>query len=235
MQPMPNGNGNQLSSPSSGDICKPLDVVGHLLVVRPVEFLPDFATSLGARDAVRIDVCNLNALDDRGQPGVVYRDALWFGRMLVSGLRRQIGETVLGRMAQGVAKPGQNPPFNLVDMMADPGAVNAAQTWLNAHPEFFTGQASSSTPAAAQPQPTQTPYNPAGQTYVPPQPTPAPGYTQYSVQPATTQATYVPPAVTQAAAPAPRPAVNPNADPWGSMTDEQRNALAALGLFQPTT
>lgn len=127
---------SELSSPRAGDIIKPSDVVGHLLIVRPIEFLPDFPTSNGNRDAVRVDVADLNANTDSGDWGITYRDALWFGRVLVSGLRRQMGEMVLGWMAQGIGKPGQNPPFQLTDAMGNTEAVRAAQQWLNAHPEF---------------------------------------------------------------------------------------------------
>jgi hypothetical protein len=172
MQPLPNGSA-QLSSPSSGDILKAADIVGHLLIVRPVEFLPDFPTSNGNRDAVRIDVCDLSANDEKGQWGAVSRDALWFGRVLVSGLRRQIGEIVLGRMSQGVAKPGQSPPFNLVDMMPDAEAVSAAQQWLAQHPDFASGHAQSSASASAPPAPVVAP---------PPTPVPVPAQQQYAPQ-----------------------------------------------------
>lgn len=167
-------NTPSLSSPSAGDICKPLDVVGHLLLIRPVEFLPEFATSNGLRDAVRIDIADLSANDDQGQWGAVYRDALWFGRVLVAGLRRQIGEIVLGRMAQGVAKPGQNPPFNLVDMIPDPQAVAAAQSWLALHPEFANGSATSTPTTTPQPAPVVAP-PPAPYPPTPPQPQYVPG------------------------------------------------------------
>jgi hypothetical protein len=262
MQPMPPTGAPQLSSPSSGDICKPLDVVGHLLLVRPVEFLPDFPTSNGNRDAVRIDICDLSANDERGQWGAVYRDALWFGRVLVSGLRRQIGDLVLGRMSQGVAKPGQNPPFNLVDMMPDPQAVSAAQQWLSQHPEFSNGNAQSSTSASAPPAPVasappapyppqQQPQYPAGQPYgVQPQgqypagqpyaPAPVPQPTQYPVAGGYQQAApaYGPQASAQpAAAPTSAgpltPGVQPGADPFSMLSAEQKAALAAMGFPTP--
>lgn len=203
MQPNPT---QQFSSPSAGDICKPLDVVGHLLLVRPVEFLPDFQTSLGVRDAIRIDIADLSANDQSGQWGAVYRDALWFGRVLVAGLRRQIGDLVLARMATGVAKPGQNPPFNLVDMVPDAQAVAAGQQWIAQHPEFLNGHAISSpaqtpvpapvvaaAPAPYPPTPQQQQYTPGpvpaygpAQTPisgpVPPAPVPAPYVEQYPGQ-----------------------------------------------------
>jgi hypothetical protein len=115
---------------------KPAEIIGHLLIVRPLEFVPDVPTTLGPKDAVRCDVSDLNANNPDGSFGVVYRDVLWFGRVLIGGLRRQIGDLVLAWMAQGISKPGQNPPFMLTDAMGDTNARTAAQTWLNTHPEF---------------------------------------------------------------------------------------------------
>jgi hypothetical protein len=245
------------SSPSAGDICKPLDVIGHLLLVRPIEFLPDFPTSNGARDAVRVDICDLSVNDESGQWGAVYRDALWFGRVLVSGLRRQIGELVLARMAQGIAKPGQNPPFNLVDMVSDARAVAAGQSWIAQHPEFGNGHASSS-PAPAPVSapvvtPTQAPYPPMPQqqyapgpvpAYGPPQavtgpvpPAPVPPYPTHQAPP-NAQPGYGPVPVA-GANPQPNnptsaaPAADPNVDPYTLLSPEQRAALEAIGFRRP--
>lgn len=106
------------------------DLVGHLLIVQPVQYLQ------GQRDAVRVNVADLNANTEARDWGVMYRDTLWFDWALVCGLRRQLGEQVLGWMAQGIGEPGRKPNFQLTDAMGSPDAVRAAQQWLNAHPEF---------------------------------------------------------------------------------------------------
>jgi hypothetical protein len=148
-----------LSSPSGGgDVLKPADVLGHLLLVRPVEFIPEMPTQYGPTDTIRVDVADLSANDGRGQWGAVYRDAMWFGRILVGGLRRQIGEIVLGQMSQGVSKPGQSAPNILVDMMPDPQAVATAQAWLAQHPEFADGRGQASESASAPPAPVIQPH-----------------------------------------------------------------------------
>src|SRR5881275_887965 len=106
---------------SGGDMLKPADCLGHLLIVKPVEFCPEFPTAdYGPTDAVRCDVADLNATDDKGAPlpaPVIFRGVLWFNKILVSGLKLQIGSLVLGWMGQGTAKGKQDPPFQLVDAM----------------------------------------------------------------------------------------------------------------------
>jgi hypothetical protein len=245
-----------LSSPSGGgDVLKPADVLGHLLLVRPVEFITDMPTQFGNTDTIRVDVVDLSASDVNGQWGVVYRDAMWFGRALVGGLRKQIGEFVLGKMGQGVAKPHQSAPNILVDMMPDPNAVATAQLWLAQHPEFAEGKAQASgVPASAPPAPAQAPGPPlwaTGPVTAPPVQVNTPQPYQQSMPvygPGVPTNTYtagtnpVNPNVTYAPTPAGNvpgpggqptyaPTVNP-ADPFAGLTEEQKAALAAIG-FRP--
>lgn len=149
-----------LTSPKGGgDILAPKEIIGHLLAIRPTEFLPDFPTQFGAHDGVRVDVVDLSAKDDQGEAGVVYKDVLWFNKALVSGLRKQIGDVVLGWMAQGAARPGQSPPFMLQDAMGQPDAVRLAEGWLNKHPEFEGSAAAANTAQAAKYTNTTQPVN----------------------------------------------------------------------------
>jgi hypothetical protein len=50
----------------------------------------------------------------------------------VSSLRSRIGQRVLARLEQGVAKPGQNPPWLIADASTDAKAVKAATAALAA-------------------------------------------------------------------------------------------------------
>jgi hypothetical protein len=247
-----------LSSPSGGgDVLKPADVLGHLLLVRPVEFITDMPTQFGNTDTIRVDVVDLSASDVNGQWGVVYRDAMWFGRALVGGLRKQIGEFVLGKMGQGVAKPHQSAPNILVDMMPDPNAVATAQLWLAQHPEFAEGKAQASgVPASAPPAPAQAPGPPlwaTGPVTAPPVqvnapqpyqqsmpvygpgPNPYTGGTNTTTYPVTSRERVlcrpVTSTVTTGGQPTYARTVNP-ADPFAGLTEEQKAALAAIG-FRP--
>jgi hypothetical protein len=86
---------------------------GALLLIRPIRVETDIATSLGPKDAVVADV---HVLDGQHN-GQVFREALIWPRVLQGQLRPQIGsgDPTLGRLAQGVAKKGQSPPWVLAD------------------------------------------------------------------------------------------------------------------------
>jgi hypothetical protein len=144
-----------------GDIVKPEALNGHLLIVRPVDFKPDFPTSFGATDAISADLVDLSEAGPDGQPRV-YNGALFFNKMLVSGLKSEIGKMVLAVMIQGIAKPGQSPPWQLQDATKDPASVAAATAYLTSHPEF-QGMAPPSPIRPVTPTPpvsTPTPYVP---------------------------------------------------------------------------
>lgn len=209
----------ELSSPRNADMLKPADIVGHLLIVRPLEFVPDVQTTLGPKDAVRCDVSDLNQNNPDGSYGVIFRDVLWFGRQLIPGLRRQIGECALGWMSQGISKPGQNPPYMLTDAMGDLPARTAAQSWLNLHPEFDAATTTTTAPAAP-PAPATPPQAPL------PVPGAAPAPAQAVPAPVPAQAVSAPPA------PVPAPAGN-SGSVLDNLDPSQRAALEALGFKLP--
>lgn len=122
---------DEWSAPKGGgDMCAPADVLGHLLVVRPLEYVEGIVTTMGDSDAIRVNVADLDT-------GKTYGDALWFQTVLRNGLRRQIGTTVLGRMGQGVAKKGQSAPWILENATGDAEALKKAKAFKVAHPEFW--------------------------------------------------------------------------------------------------
>lgn len=212
----------ELSAPRNADMLKPADIVGHLLIVHPLEFVAEVATALGPKDAIRCDVVDLHQNNADGSYGVVFRDVLWFGRQLIPGLRRQIGELPFGWMSQGLGKPGQNPPYMLTDAMGDAASRAAAQSWLDRHPDF--GSAPAATPAPAPQAPIQAPQAAPAPLAAPPVPN------------GTQAAPPVPQAAPQAI-PAPLPASAPLAPPAGNggspldqLDQAQRAALQALGF-----
>lgn len=87
------------------------EVNGALLLFDVLEVRPTVTTTLGEKDAV---ACNVAVLDGP-HSGDTYDDALIFPRVLQSQLRSKVGGKVLGRLGQGVAKPGQNPPWQLAE------------------------------------------------------------------------------------------------------------------------
>ncbi len=70
--------------------------------------------------AISCDLINLDT-------GEEHTDVLFFNVALRSSLRPLIGQKVLGRIKQGVAKPGKTAPWILEDASQDPAALAKAQ------------------------------------------------------------------------------------------------------------
>jgi len=95
------------ATPSTGsDSVKPADLLGHLLLVTPLEFKEAITTAFGDSPAIAVDVVDLDTNEE-------YHDVLFFGRGLIANLKSNIGAQVLGRMSQGIARPGQSAPWVL--------------------------------------------------------------------------------------------------------------------------
>lgn len=82
---------------------------GRLLLIEPRSIEDSVNTSLGVKEAVRADVAVL----DGPTAGATFPDSLIFPRVLIGQLRSRVGQKVLGRLGQGNATPGQNPPWIL--------------------------------------------------------------------------------------------------------------------------
>lgn len=103
--------------------------LGHLLLVTPLSLEENVNTSLGAKDAVRADITDLDT-------GDVYTDVLVFPRVLIGQLRSKIGGKVLGRLGQGTAKPGQSAPWLLQDFTPDDAKKASDYIAKQAQPAF---------------------------------------------------------------------------------------------------
>jgi hypothetical protein len=145
------------TAPASSDFIGPKELLGHLLIVRPIEHVEGVKTQYGLKDGIRVDIAVLTARDNTGQP-LVYEGVTWLSSKLIASLKKTLGQLVLGRMSQGAAKPGQEPAWELVDAMTDPQAVAAATAFIAAHPEFASRTTPVSAAAAVAPvQPVQQP------------------------------------------------------------------------------
>lgn len=95
------------ATPSTGsDSVKPADLHGHLLLITPLEFKESITTAFGESSAIAVDLVDLDTTEE-------FHDVLFFGRGLIANLKSNIGAQVLGRMSQGIAKPGQSPAWIL--------------------------------------------------------------------------------------------------------------------------
>lgn len=83
------------------------EFTGKLFVVEPLEVEKDVNTVHGVTDAVRANVYVLLGKNKSEE----FEDTLIFPRVLQSQTRRKIGRIVVGRLEQGEAKRGQNPPW----------------------------------------------------------------------------------------------------------------------------
>lgn len=102
------------------------DLKGRLLVIKPSAVERGIQTQYGVSDAVRADVVALIG------PGEVseHNDTLVFPKVLQGQLRGQLGNTVVGRLAQGQAKGNQDPPWVLDEATADD--LSKARDFLSA-------------------------------------------------------------------------------------------------------
>ena len=112
---------DDFESPATATGLKYETYKGALLLITVEKLETDIQTSFGPKDAIRGDVTVI----DGEHAGEVTRDTLIFPRALIGQLRPNVGKKVLGRLGQGVAKPGQQPPWKL----SDPTDADKALAW----------------------------------------------------------------------------------------------------------
>jgi hypothetical protein len=119
---------SNFNDPSSSDLLPLDDLLGSLLLLTVYEETDEINTVHGPQTAIRADVVAL----DGNLRGSEFTDTLIFPRVLKSQLRRSAGGLmVVGRLGQGVKKPGQNAPWTLT--AATEADKTLAQSWVNAH------------------------------------------------------------------------------------------------------
>lgn len=119
--------------------------VGHLLEFAPIGRTADVInTTQGPAQPMQVNIRDITE-------GITYNNALIFQTVLISSMEKMIGQVGLAYLRRGVAKPGKNAPFLLVDATTDQEALDLA------------GQAPGLDPATPQTptQPAQVPATPA--------------------------------------------------------------------------
>lgn len=120
-----------------GDRMEPKKFFDHLVIVRSKNSEMVKTQQYGIREGCRVDVVVLTQANTDGTPGVLFTDALWFGKLGYS-CKRKRGQMVLARIGRGQVAPGRDPndpPATLVDATGNPNDVAAAEAWMAAHPE----------------------------------------------------------------------------------------------------
>lgn len=137
----------EFAMPSSSSGIDLSSLKGSLLIVEVLsleEHVPTVHTQAGEKSpAVRANV----SVIDGPREGDEYVDVLIFPKVLQSQLKTNVGKKVLGRLGQGLPKPGKNAAWELA--AATPQDIAAAQAW--SAQRTMTSAAPASSTATAQP------------------------------------------------------------------------------------
>lgn len=129
----------EFAAPATSSGVKVADLNGHLLLISPLEYKTGIQTSMGDAEAISCDVVDLDTNEE-------HTSVLFFNGALRGALQPNIGKQVLGRIGQGVAKPGKNPPWILNDATTNKADIDKATAYLAAK---ATGGFAPAKPAAA--------------------------------------------------------------------------------------
>lgn len=102
------------SNPAAGGRFSAKDHNGRLLLITPTGYRESVETTFGTKDAVE---ANIVVIDERKPADSEEIDGgLLFGGVLIGQTKSRIGKgMILGRLEQGEAKKGQQPPWRLAD------------------------------------------------------------------------------------------------------------------------
>jgi hypothetical protein len=114
------------AAPAAAAGFTPAEHLGHLLIIEVTSHEQGIVTAFGTTDAISATIHDVDL-------GTTAEDTLVFPKVLVSALKGRIGQTVLGTLGQGQAKPGQSAPWVLADATADQAAVTRATAFLDAY------------------------------------------------------------------------------------------------------
>lgn len=110
---------------NANETVKVADLANHLLIVSPLEYKTGIATVHGEAEAIEVNVIDLDTNKE-------HASLLWFNVGLRNSLKTKIGQKVLARIGQGVAKPGKSAPWILIDATSDASALAKANAYLGA-------------------------------------------------------------------------------------------------------
>jgi hypothetical protein len=120
---------------AEGDMYKPKDNIGHILVVKPLEVRSGIVTE-NSPDGTDAIACDIIDLDTTGGPAV-FRDALLFGGALVDGFKGYLGKLLVVRLESRNSKNGRKYP---VPAAADDAEKARAEAYFATNPDPFAPQ-----------------------------------------------------------------------------------------------
>lgn len=199
----------EFNQPAEGGDKAPFpELVGALALFVVREYKTDVPTTFGDKDCVATDIHVIGYPQPSGMlaagphAGEVFDNALLFQGAVIGALKSYVGKgPVLARIGQGVAKPGQKPPY-ILNPFTQQDAVAAGDYWARIQAAQMQQPAAAAAPV---PQPAAAPAPaPAAATPYPAAASPATG----SYQPAPAQQ-YAPAPAAAAPAYQPVPAAAP--------------------------
>ena len=153
---------------ASSDRLNPADILGHLLLVWSVDYIPhsptQYSTPDKPSDVVVVDVVDLDLPDENGHQGYVSRRAWWRQSRLIRDLKTRIGRPnpYLLRLGKDTSKPGANAPYVIIPALGDQDARARGEAWIAAHPDFRPSERLDQTAPA---KPATVPQAPAAASY----------------------------------------------------------------------
>ncbi len=122
---------DEFDAPASAAALNLDEINGRLLLLKPTKIEEGVVTALGTKDATVADVAVLD-----GGDATVLKDVFVWPKVLQAQLKPKVGSGryVLGRLGQGLAKPGQNAPWKLFD--ADDADKQVARKFLTERFDF---------------------------------------------------------------------------------------------------
>ena len=121
----------------------PADVMEHLLLVWSIEYIAHsptrFTTPEKKSDVIVVDLVDLDLFDpETNEAGFLARRQWWRQGKLIQALRDRVGRErpMLANMTKGVGTQGFAAPYVLAVASGDPAAVERANQWMKAHPDF---------------------------------------------------------------------------------------------------
>ena len=114
-----------------GDRFAAEDAENRVLIVRPMEYIPDMPVRDTRGDAIKLNIVDLT--DD----GRVYRGALWFSGRLIKAFKHALGTPFFGYVTKEKLPNGYR-GWSFISMAGNADWEPVAQAWSEQNPEFFT-------------------------------------------------------------------------------------------------
>jgi hypothetical protein len=123
-----------ISNQEDREYVKVRDLVGHLLILKPIEVKQGIKTVHGDKEVIILHLVDLSVTGDDGQPGKAWAFQSFIQGGLIGSLKQQIGQMVLAVMGTEPSGKG-NPKYVLINAADNPQYTQFAAQWMSTHPD----------------------------------------------------------------------------------------------------